>query len=79
MNVKYCGIIVDYGGFNVRVYPHAWMNVPMNIYQSNELFCIVMQQTNYPRTYVLSKQQNFDNHRTLAATNNNDSTVVVPR
>ena len=57
-------------------YPHALMNVPMNIYQSNE----VMQQTSYPSTtYVLIKQQNFDNPRTLAAKKNNEATVVVPR
>ena len=64
-------MFVDFVGYT---YPQIY--VPMNVLQSNELSCIVKQQTGYPQNYVPTNQQHLDNPGTLALKNKNDSTVV---
>ena len=68
--VRGCLMLVDFVGF-----PYPRIYVPMNVGEGNELSCIVMLQTSYPRNYVATNQQDFDNPRTLAPTSKNDSTV----
>lgn len=65
---NYCGIIIVCGGsmfVDLLVYPYQWIYVPMNIWQSNKLSYIGMQQTSYNLKYIQTNQQQFDNQRIL--------------
>ena len=65
---NYCGIIIVRGGsmfVDLLVYPYQWIYVPMNIWQSNKLSYIGMQQTSYKLKYIQTNQQQFDNQRIL--------------
>ena len=65
---EYCGIIIvpggsmfiDFGYFYPRIY------LATNIDQSNELSCIIKQQTSYSWNYVPLNLQNFNNTQTWA-------------
>ena len=67
-----------WAGFNV-----CWFRgipFPTNLCPHNKVMnCVslILQQTSYPRNYVSTNQQNFDNPWTLDPTNMNDSTVFV--
>ena len=37
-------------------YSYPWIYVPENVYGSIELFCIIMQQTRFPRNNVIGNQ-----------------------
>ena len=69
---NYCEIIIVREGLmftDFVGYPYQQIYVHTNVLQSNELSCIVMQQTRYPPNYDPMNQQNFANTRTLAPTN----------
>ena len=65
---NYCGIIIVRGGsmfVDLLVYLYQWIYVSMNIWQSNKLSYIGMQQTSYKLKYIQTNQQQFDNQRIL--------------
>ena len=64
----YWRIIIVRGGkvfMDFLGHSYSRIYVPTNVYQINELSCILMHQTSYSQYYISLNHQNFDNPRTL--------------
>ena len=80
----YVNIMMESSLFmGINVCGFGWFPLPTNLRpyerltKCDELSCIVFQQTSYPWNLFPTNQQNFDNLRSLAPTNKNDSTVYM--
>ena len=77
LNGKVCchSISTRYSGIIIVCWFHGLTHYFMSAWMYNKLINCVTQQTSYPRNYVPMNHQNVHNPRTLAPSNENDSTV----